>query len=82
MMWTLTGEVLEAVSAAPLPLPVGDVKTNGHGPSDGQVAVGGDPHAQQALQRKTQSLVLLTHTVGTAYVASSNAASMTHILQS
>lgn len=49
-MWTLTGEILEAVSAAPFPFPVGDIKTNRHRPADGQVAVRGNPHAQQTLE--------------------------------
>lgn len=46
---TLTGQILEAVSAASFPLPIGDVETDGHRPTDGQVAVGGDSHAQQTL---------------------------------
>lgn len=40
------------MSAAPLPLPVRHVKTNGHGSTDGEVAVDGDPHTQQALEQK------------------------------
>lgn len=49
---TLTGQVLEAVGAASFPLPVGDVQTDGHGPADGRVAVGRNPHAQQTLGRR------------------------------
>ena len=49
---TLTGNVLETVCAAALPLAVGDVQTDGHGPTDGPVAVGGNPNTQQPLQRK------------------------------
>lgn len=46
----LTGEKLEAMSAAPFSFPIGDIKTNGHWASDGEVAVGGDPHTQQTLK--------------------------------
>lgn len=34
------------MSAAPFSFPIGDIKTNGHGTSDGDVVVGGDPHTQ------------------------------------
>lgn len=38
------------MSAAPFSFPIGDIKTNGHWASDGEVAVGGDPHTQQTLK--------------------------------
>lgn len=45
-----TGKILEAMSAAPFPFPIGDIKINGHWASNGEVAVGGDPHTQQTLK--------------------------------
>ena len=50
---TLTGNVLETMCAAAFPLAIGDVQTDRHGPTHRPVAVGGDPHTQQTLQRKT-----------------------------
>lgn len=46
---SLTGEILEAVRAAPFPLPVGDVEANRHWPTDRQVAVRGNSDTQQTL---------------------------------
>lgn len=45
----LTWEILEAVSAASFPLPVGNIKTDGHRTVGGEVAVGGNSHTQQTL---------------------------------
>lgn len=40
------------MSAAPFSFPIGDIKTDGHRASDGEVAVGGDPHTQQTLKKR------------------------------
>lgn len=53
MTLILTGDIFKAMSAAPFPLAVGDVKTDRHRTSDGQVAVGRHPHAKQTLEEET-----------------------------
>lgn len=49
---SLTGKILEAVSAASFPFPVRDVKANGHRPTDREVAVRGNSDTQQTLERQ------------------------------